>query len=369
MSLYQIKPLDRSHNEKMLEILHSAPIITDGLTICFDRQPDIFRMAEIKYAPYHYFGFFREDMLVGFALNGYHTALVNGKPETVCHFTDYYVAPKARGMGFGYKMSKYFFKGIQDAKYGYGVIMEGNNAALSYIGRRHPRYPNLPWSRIINQLEVKIIMLTWPINSSVKYKIRFARAEDIPEMVTLLNEEHKDRLFGMIFSEQTFENYIARRLGITISNYYLAEDRYGRICGVCAAWDCSSFKQNRVLDYGKRFLPTRIGYKGLSILFNLPSLPKKGDLFKDITITDYAVKNRDQGVMNALLRAIYADYRKAGYHSMIWGSSSDDPMLQASKGFFSQSVISKIILCGTRPELIEDGAVNNYLPYIDVACL
>jgi hypothetical protein len=188
-------------------------------------------------------------------------------------------------------------------------------------------------------------------------------------MVILLNEEHKDRLFGMIFSEQTFENYIAGRQGITINNYYVAEDRNGRICGVCAAWDCSPFKQNRVLDYGIRYLPTRIEYKVLSLFFNLPALPKKGDFFKDITITDYAVKNRDQGVMNALLRAIYDDYRKAGYHSMIWGSSADDPLLQASKGFFSQSVISNIILCGTRQELIEDSAVSSYLPYIDIACL
>ena len=355
----------------MLDILRSSPITTDGLTICFDRQPDIFAMPEIKYEHCHYLGYFKEDMLMGFAMSGYYTALVNKTPETVFHFTDLYVAAEARGLGFVFKSSELFLREspYPKATLGYGIIMERNNAALSHVGRRHPRYPLHPWTRTINKLDVKTILLARPVKPLSSYRVRRAKPEDIPVIVSLLNDEHKGRLFGLIYSEKTFNNYLSKRPGLTIDNYYLAQDGAGRICGVCAAWDCTSYKQNRILKYGARFLPARIAYAGLSMLYGAPPLPRVGDIFRDVTITDYAVKDRNPGVMNSLVRAVYVDYREAGYHSIIWGSAANDPLLRAAKGFFSQSVVSNIVLISTDRNRIEDGAVENNLPYIDVACL
>lgn len=368
--MYSIGYLDKSFNREMLEILSSAPVTTDSITLCFDRQPDIFKMAEIKYDPFRYLGFFRENILEGFALNGYHTAMINGKPETVFHFTDMYIRPEARAKGFSYRISDYFYREtFNNSRLGYGIIMEGNHEALSLIGRRHPKFPYTPWTRIINKLDVKSIVLAWPVKEDSSYEIRHARIEDIPAMVSLLNEEHKNRLFGMSYSEKTFENLILKRPGFSIDDYYLATDRFKNICGVCAAWDCNSFKQNRVIRYGKRFMAARIGHRLLEGLYGLPPLPSEGDTFRDITVTDYAVKERNINIMKALLKSIYNDYRKRGYHTLIWGSSIDDPLLKAAGGFFHESVISNIILFAMKPELIEDEAVKKYLPYIDVACL
>lgn len=368
--MYSIRYLDKSFNDEMLEILRSAPITTDSITLCFDRQPDIFKLPEIKYDPFNYLGFFRENILEGFAMNGYHMAMINGSPESVFHFTDLYINPGSRAKGFSYRISDYFYKETyNNTRIGYGIIMDGNNEALSLIGRRHPRFPYMPWSRFINKLEVKSIVLAWPVKDDTSYTIRNATPEDISMIVSLLNEEHKDRLFGMCYSEKTFENLISKRPGFSIDNYYLAVDKFKNVCGVCAAWDCNSFKQNRVIRYGRKFLSARIGHRLLEGLYGLPSLPGKGDSFRDITITDYAVKDRDINIMKALLKVVYNDYRKRGYHTMIWGSSVDDPLLKAADGFFYQSVISNIILFCTKPELIENEVLNTYLPYIDVACL
>jgi hypothetical protein len=354
----------------MLDILRSSPITTDGLTICFDRQPDIFAMPAIKYEHCHYLGYFKEDMLMGFALNGYYTALVNKTPETVFHFTDLYVAAGSRGLGFVFKGSGHFARELyHGATLGYGIIMENNHAALSHVGRRHPRYPLHPWTRIINKLDVKTILLARPVSPCSSFPVRRATPDDIPAIVSLLNEEHKGRLFGLLYSEKTFMDYLSKRPGLAIDNYYIAQDGAGGTCGVCAAWDCTSFKQNRILKYGARFLPARIAYAGLSMLYSAPPLPREGDIFRDVTITDYAAADRNPGVMNALIRAVYVDYREAGYHSIIWGSAAEDPLLRAAKGFFSQSVISNIVLISTDRNRIEGGAVENNLPYIDVACL
>jgi hypothetical protein len=370
MSRYSLKFLDRTYNDDMLEILNSAPITTDSIKLCFDRQPDIFRMAEIKYEPYNYLGFFQESVLEGYAMIGYHNAYVNGNAETVFHFTDFYIRQQSRSKGFSYKISDYFFKEtFNNARLGYGIIMEGNKDALSLLGRRHPKYPFVPWTRIINKLDVKTILLAFPVKQDNLYTIRHATLDDIPVIVTLLNAEHKDRLFGNVYSETSFEKLISNRPDFSIDNYYLAMDNLKRIAGVCAAWDCTSFKQNRVIKYGKAFLPSRIGYWLMSKIYGLPPLPEEGRIFRDVTITDYAVKDRNPRLMEALLRAVYSDYRKQGYHSMIWGSSVDDPLLKAADAFFHQDIISNIVLLSTRPELIDNNSIKNNVPYIDIACL
>jgi GNAT superfamily N-acetyltransferase len=370
MQLYHIGPLDRSHNSEILNVLWSAPINTANLTVCFDRQPDFFGLPEAKYDPYYYYGFFRQDLLKGFCGIGYHNAFVNGSYETVFHMRDYYISPEARGRGFGIKVAEKFFKETYNhSVLGYLIIMSGNLASLSYVGRRNVFFPCIPFSRIINQLDVRNIMLIWPVLNSRDYIVRKADNQDIPEIVALLNNEHKQRLFGNHYDETTFMSYLNRRPGLTISNFFVALDRNKRLCGVCSAWDCSSIKQTRVLRYGKRFRTAKFLYKGLSAVFQSPPLPSPGECFKEIVISDYATRDRDPSIMNALLRYVYNDCRKLGFQNMMWGSSSDDPLLKASESFFYQRIVSNIVLISTDQVRAEPGAVSNYLPYIDLPCL
>jgi GNAT superfamily N-acetyltransferase len=370
MSLYQIEPIDRSYSDKMLEILHSAPINTDKITICFDRQPDFFRLSDIKYHPYFCYGFFRLNQLKGFGMIGYHSAMVNGSQETVFHLKDFYVSPEARGTGFGLKVAeKLFRETYNNSTIGYAVVMKGNRDPLSYVDHRNPSFPYIPYSRIINQLDVRNIILTWPVRYTRKYIIRRAEKSDIPVIVNLLNNEHKERLFGNHYDIATFDKYLSERPGLSIDDYYLAFGRNGSPCGVCAAWDCSSFRQTRVLRYGKQFLAAKILYRILSVLFRLAPLPAPGECFKDFIVTDYAVEGRDPDIMNALLRTVYNKYRKKRYQNMIWSSSADDPLLKASDGFFFQRLISNIVLISTDPATIEKGEILNKLPYIDLPCL
>ncbi|MFZ0472164.1 MAG: GNAT family N-acetyltransferase, partial [Bacteroidales bacterium] len=197
MSPYSIKPIDRSHNAAMLNILRSSPNNAENLTVCFDRQPDFFRLPDIRYNPYYYYGFFHLDQLKGFGGVGYHNAMVNGQHRTVFHMRDYYVSPEARGKGFGYKVTENFFKETYNqAEVGYVVIMAGNKPSLHYVGRRNTKFPYIPYSRVINQLDVRNIMLTWPVRNSRALRIRKADNNDIPEIVALLNNEHNERLFG-----------------------------------------------------------------------------------------------------------------------------------------------------------------------------
>ena len=370
MSDYQVRPIDRSYNKTMLEILEASPIVADRMTVCFDRQPDIFNLAGCVYDDYFYQGLFGEETLKGFGMVGYHRALVNGKTTDVYCCRDLYILPEARGNGFVAKsVEAHFRENRHRSPIGYGLVMHGNPAPVKYLGNRPGNSQWFPLSRIIGQLEVKTILLTHPVSPGKTFIIRHATSEDIPVIVKLLQDEHKTRLFGHISHQETFLAGLLRKPGLSIGDYFLAFDREGRCCGVCAAWDTGLMKQTRVRAYGRSFLPARIAWKSMSLAFNLPPLPAPGDHFRDITITDYAVRERDPGIMNALLRAVYTEYRHRRYHFMAWGSSAGDPLLAAAKGFMCQRVFSNIVFFATDDRWFREGMVNSHLPYIDVACI
>lgn len=370
MTNYHIKPIDPSHGQTMLEILRGSPIITDRMTICFDRQPDIFALTRCKYDDYYYQGLFDGETLKGFGMVGYNTVQVNGEPTEVFCARDLYILPEARGQGFVAKSTEDHFREHQHlSPLGYGLIMHGNKASMRFVGKRPDANQYSPLSRVIGQQVIHTILLALPVTGSHDYRIRRAQTEDIPVIVSLLNNEHKDRLFGKTHTEDSFQETLQKNSGLSISDYFLAFDRAGQCCGVCAAWDMSGMKQTRVLKYGKAFLPARIAWKALSILFNRPPLPLPGEHFREVTLTDYAVQDRNPTIMNALLRTIYREYRQRGYHFMIWGSSMDDPLLNAAKGLINQKIISNIVLFSTQSGWLEEGVVKNHLPYIDISAI
>jgi hypothetical protein len=110
----------------MLAILRRSPVETAGLTLCFDRQPDIFTMADLKYDPAAWSGLFESGVLAGFGLVGCHQAYVNGAVHPVMRVTDFYVQPEFRGRGFlKGVLPRFFDEGASVASLGYVVIIRG----------------------------------------------------------------------------------------------------------------------------------------------------------------------------------------------------------------------------------------------------
>ena len=168
---------------------------------------------------------------------------------------------------------------------------------------------------------------------------------------------------------QFFSNEVSHlKVRCNISNYYIAEEG-GTAVGLCAAWCCAAFKQTRVLKYAGKFKVTRMIHSLMLALLKIPSLPKKGEAFKEVYISDYAVKGRDPGILNALLCRIYNDYRELKYNTLIFGSYESDDLLKAVQGFFNQSVKSHIIASCYDTATLDALSEERCKPYIDVALL
>jgi hypothetical protein len=362
----KFRPLEARDNAAMLAILAQSPIEAGGFSICFDRQPDIFAMAEQKYSPACWTGFFEGYNLAGFGLVGHHLAYVNAAVTPVMHITDCYIRPQSRGRGhLGAALEYFFTESAERTQLGYAIVMKGNRAAEAQLGDRFAATTTGLRSRVIGEMAAKSILLAYPRLAAPQMAVRRARMDDIPEIVALLQAEHGQRLFGLVTDCDKFAAALSRRPGLSIEDYYVVE-RGGRLDGVCAAWDTSALKQNRVVSYGFWLNMVRLASKATARLGGLPSLPLRGDVFRDAFLTDWAVRERSPEVMRALIEHIYREYRGRRYHTLIFGSCAQDPVLRAARGFVGSSLVSNVALLSFEKDWPD---VRARLPFIDLALL
>jgi hypothetical protein len=361
----KVLPIDESYNREMLSIAARCPIRAGGMSLYFDKSPDFFRISRMKYQKNEHIGFFIDNSLKGFGSLGYYDALLKGERETVFTFYHFCLLPEARGQHIPELAVDHFFRLVRNsgATYGIGITLKGNRPVESYF-KRSLSEP-VPPVRVVDELVVKTILFSKRRKNETAYRVRNAAMEDIPAIVRLLNEEHRQRDFGSIFSEDRFLPVLQERQ-LQIGDYYVATDQRGEIKGVCLAWDCSSFRRTLVLQYSSRFYTTLLGYKALSGLMPMAPFPARGEYFRELTITDYGVAGRDPVIMHALLSEIYHRHHNRQYHFMNWASCGSDSLLQAASGFWHKNLTSHIIFTSMDPVNLN---TEIRLPYIDIALI
>jgi len=366
--IFELKEIDTRWNEHMLNIVQDSPIESNGLKIFFDRHPDIFFLPSLMSEKLRCCGFFLRNKLEGFAMMLNRKVFVNGDIKLVPYFGYLVVSRNARGRGFLYKMSDFFFDEYSHpASVGYFIVMHGNTAAIRLLNRFHPKYPRVPYSKLIGYWKVHNRLLFFSCRKNSKYRLRKAQLPDTERIVKLLQDENRNRLFGSVVTKEAIIRYTKFLPGFDVSNFYLAEQE-NEIVGVCCAWDMSAVKTNRVVEYNRKLRIIRFAFNGLAVLLRYPPLPPKGEPFRNVTITDYAVKNRDPAILKTLLDRIHNDYRKKKYHIMIFGHALNDPLGKAADYIFSVPVISDIHVFSGLKETTEDFESKDY-PWIEMLLL
>lgn len=363
MNSFDIRDIDEQYNNEMLSIVKASPINANGLGLYFDKSPDIFNISRMKFSASEHLGFFMDEELKGFGSLGYYDALVKGQTESVFSFYNFYLLPEARGKKIIDHAVMEFFSRVKKspANYGISITLKGNRAVESYLNKKFK--DPVPPFRVIDDLVVKTILFSKKKKNNTSYKVRRAVTEDIPAIVKLLHHEHQQRDFGIVFNEDLLISRLSDR-NLQIENYFVATNNAGIAKGVCLAWDCSSFRRTTVLEYSSRFYSTLFGYKTLAKIFPLAPFPKKGESFKELTLTDYAVEERDPVIMHALLSDIYHQHNNRKYHFMNWASCGTDRLLNAAKGFWHKDIISQIVFTSMDSERLN---IKPQLPYIDIA--
>lgn len=352
---YQARKLGREWNTTLLRIARETPVDTDGFRIQFDRSPNIFTIPELTSQTFRCGGLFRKNELIGYAIASFQKRYLSpGQLADVMYLGNMHVTESGRRSGFFYRMSDFFFGELSpEADYFYAYIMDQNEPALSLVDRRHPRFPNAPYAKIIGQIAMATILLTYPVRENNKYSIRSATNDDIGSIVRLLQNEYSTRFLAPEMSNEIFLENLDQRPNFGIENY-LVTTMNNRIVGVISAWDMTPFKRNRILRYGDMLGLMRGLYDLAAPILGTPALPEEGEAFRDITIAEYAVEDRNPEILKALLEHAYNRFRRRAYHSIIFGASVDDPLLKVADRFFNRQIRSNVILSSKQKHKLDN---------------
>ncbi len=337
---YQLRILDESWNRKLLDMARLSPVKTDRLSIHFDRSPDLFAIPKLTSFKYRCLGLFRQDSLVGYAVASYQHRYIDGKASEVLYLGNMHLIERGLGNIFLEKLSRRFERIVpasSDVEFLYAYVMGKNIPAMKLVEAGHLQ------SVVIGKIVMATIFLIVPKRLSSQFRVRTAKPDDIDSIIHLLAEEHRNRFLAPAMNRDIFLENLQRRPNFGIKNYAVALDGE-EIVGACSAWDMTSFKQNRIVKYGKKMALTRLLYNTVALLFGSSRLPGPGEAFRDLTIAEYACRNREPAIMEALLLFLYRHYRSKGFHSLIFGSSEDDPLLKAAETFITNKVTSNVVL-------------------------
>jgi hypothetical protein len=352
----------------MLSIVRQSPIESNGLKLVIDRGPDIFFIPRLRSSEIESVGFFLNDQLVGFALMLSKKVMVKGISSTVLYFGNLVVGKQKRSKVLLHRMSDFYLKErTGETSFGYFLIMQGNLPAQSLLNRFHPRFPNLPHSKVIGQWIVRNIILLHPLRQKRTYRVHKARMEDIDSIVDLLEKEYNQRLFGPIITRESMLEQMDQLPCFGLDNYYIAESG-NEVVGVCCAWDMAPVRRYLATGYNRRFKWTRFLLNTGGILFGYPGIPGEGAPFKEVSIIDYAVAGREPEILRSLLMNIYKEYREKNYHLMLFGHPAQDPLGAAASRFLSQSLISDIYVFSKSREVVKQ-FYDPSLPYIDMTLI
>ncbi len=360
LSNVELRVLGQEWNEKLLRLTRESPVEAGKFRIYFDRSPDIFAIPRLTSYKHKCLGLFRNNELLGYVFASYQKLYINQRVTDVIYLGNMHVFQKGLGKKFLKLLSDRLSGMIpknRRVKFIYAYVMEQNIPAMKLSA--HGFFS----SRVIGQISMVNILLLFPKQLIRKYTIRRAGPSDVDSIVELLKEEHRHRFLAPEMNKEIFMRNLAERPQFNIRNYYLALSG-DDVVGVCSAWDITILKKNRILEYGPTMRFMRWVYNMTAPILGAARLPNAGEALRDITIAEFAIKEHDREIMEALLRYIYNQYREQGYHSIIFGSSTDDPLMKATSAFISKEVRSNVIL-GILQQASAEGIINPALIYAD----
>ncbi|MBD3615596.1 MAG: hypothetical protein HUJ22_03410 [Gracilimonas sp.] len=337
---YSVRELSEDWNEKLLEITRKTPVRSGDLSIHFDRSPDIFvlpRLTSYKMVP---LGFFRKEQLIGFAIASYQKRYVSGVLTDFIYLGNMHGTQKGTGQIFLQQLEKRVQRKVKtrpDVKYMYAYVMAWNRPAekLAKLG--------VLGSKPIGTITMATLFTLKPMRSSSKFTVRKATIADSEQIIPLLSNAFKGQLLAPEMNQAVFQHNLNHRPGITIEDYYVAT-RGEEIIGTCLAWDMTAFKKNRIQFRDVKMRSIHMAYNLSARLLGSPALPRSGEAFRDVTIAEYAVRDQDPEIMEALLRSIYHECRNKGYQTVILGYAAGSSIAEAIQPFIYKEVRSHVII-------------------------
>ena len=246
----------------------------------------------------------------------------------------------------------------------YLATITGENHEARGLLVEKPR-PGIPRFEEVGRLYTAVIPVrATPVSRDRPNGVRSARPEDLPRIVSFLNEHGRERQYFPVYSEEDFRG--STTLGFRVEDFVVFE-RDGELCGVVGLWDQSAYKQTVVRDYSRELRWTRPLYNVATLLTRRHPLPAPGEPLRSVYAAFVCVADDDRFAFRALLRCIHESAAKRGHAFLVAGLTMNNPLLADVRRYAHVPYHSTLHTVSWRGGL--HATPDGRIPHVEVATL
>lgn len=356
-----IRTAEAADNAALLALSAEVPVNTPAFAYTLERSPDYFAFARVQALRSEIWVAGEPGTVSGFLSVSFDRVWLEGQIRDMAYTGDLRVAQAARGLGLGDRLMQAGLAATRQNQTHpvFTCVMKDNPVGLKMNA-------NLARDGITEMKQVGEIVLAMllplsqlkrsPLHqgSSVGgFEIQPAQEKDFAEMFALWQAVKAKQHLARAWSQSQWQEWIESTPGLALSDYLLARNRHGELCGFFALWNQEAVRRVRLL----RVHPFLWGARGLERVWGrllkrpkAPFLPGAGDVLPVCQILNLCIAGHAPKAFRALLQAAQAEYCP-GFLLGI-GLDRRDP-LQNELGHFSTSRSELVLLSNyafARPE-------------------
>jgi hypothetical protein len=359
--------LATEEDEADIRRLFRTNSVPGHVTVTYEREPDFFQgcgvtghCCQVVVARHEPTG-----ELAGVVCRSKRRVWIDGREREVGYLSGVRVDERFRGRWLVPRGLK--FLGDLDAKDPvpvYLATITGENREARGLLVERPR-PGFPRFEEVGRLHTAVIPVrVAPAARDPATGVRCAVPEDLPRIVSLLNEHGRERQYSQVYCEEEFRG--PETLGFRVEDFVVFE-RDGGLSGVAGLWDQSAFKQTVVREYSRRLRWTRPLYDTAARLTRRHPLPAPGESLRSAYAAFVCVADDEGSVFRALLRRLLGLAAERGHAFLVVGLAANNPLLAEVRRYAHVPYHSTLYTVSWRggPHATPDGRI----PHVEVATL
>ena len=359
--------LATEEDEADIRRLFRTNSVPGHVTVTYEREPDFFQGCGVTGHGHQVVVARNEPTgeLAGVVCRAKRRVWIDGREEEVGYLSGVRVDERFRGRWLVPRGLK--FLGELDAADPVPVhlaTITGENREARGLLVERPR-PGFPRFEEVGRLHTAVIPVrVAPAARDPATGVRSAVPEDLPRIVSLLNEHGRERQYSQVYCEEEFRG--PETLGFRVEDFVVFE-RDGGLSGVAGLWDQSAFKQTVVREYSRGLRWTRPLYDTAARLTRRHPLPAPGESLRSAYAAFVCVADDDRSVFRALLRRLLGLAAERGHAFLVAGLAANNPLLAEVRRYAHVPYHSTLYTVSWRggPHATPDGRI----PHVEVATL
>ena len=365
-----------------LRQLIAVPMTTRGVMLSFQREPSYFGASRVIYKVNDHAvveDTINKDIIAVYS-NGYRPCFINGFKQDVRYACDLRLKNHVRGKDILLNhMSPHFAATLQNPNFTQIIIFNDNHAARAAIQSSKMGMPHYYDEGIVETLTLTgfksrasastIIQqhLADTQTSAIdltRIEVRTATAADVPAMNAFIEHMagHYNYVLAYDFNELLAGDAYFQNLNIADFQLYW---QGGQLVGMFGLWRQSSFKQSKILDYGKLIALARPFYNVWARLTGGMVLPKRGDSFKYHALHSLLCHPHQLDLHDQMLRDAYRLSQQADVGCISYTLSQQDPRQKLNACYKGELLVGMHgFLCNEGNPL--DYIDRNLIPFLEV---